>query len=187
MELKQRPCGIPDNFSCTLNSAIVPTNLARSDDNGAYFQKGCPKRLYYVWDSSCVTAHCEDGAYYFKKQSHTKHQKIYVGCKKVYELNRIYSQNKQNRAFIQMFATGRRVDQKNILWHYFMFYRWIDGVGKNEKRDFVMSRHRNAKRPHASTYYRQNPVLRQKSKDKLSSGVLIGKAYRDLVKQAGVK
>ena len=29
MELKQRPCGIRDNFSCTFNSAIVPMTLAR--------------------------------------------------------------------------------------------------------------------------------------------------------------
>ena len=83
MELKQRPCDIPGNFNCTLNFAIVPMNLARSDDNGAYLQKGFPKRLYYVWDSTWVTAHCEDGTYYFKKRSCTKYQNIYVDCKKV--------------------------------------------------------------------------------------------------------
>ena len=48
MELKQRPCGIRGNFSCTFNSAVVPMNLARSDHNGTYLQKGCPKRLYYL-------------------------------------------------------------------------------------------------------------------------------------------
>ena len=78
-------------------------NLARSDDNGPYLQKGCPKRLYYVQDSSCVTAHCENGTYYINKSSGTKYQKIYVDCKEEYELYKIYRQNKQNKVFIQMF------------------------------------------------------------------------------------
>ena len=101
--------------------------LKRSDDNGVYLQKGCPKRL---------CAHCENGTYYINRRIGTRYQKIYVDCKEVYELNRIYRQYKQNRAFIQMFATARRVDQKNILSHYFVSYRWNDDVRKNEKRDF---------------------------------------------------
>ena len=67
---------------------------------------------------------------------------------------------------LQMFATARKVDQKNILAHYFMSYRWSDGVGNNEKRDFAASRHGNAKHLHASTYYRQNPILRQETKER---------------------
>ena len=87
-----------------------------------------------------------------------------------------------------MFATSRRVDQKNILSHYFICL--TDGTvvwEKIEKRDFVVSRHGNAKHPHASTYYCQNPILRQETKEKLSNGVPSGKAYRDLVKQEEVK
>ena len=82
MELKQRPCGICDNFSCTFISAIIQINLARSDDNGAYLHKGCPKCLCYVGDSSCATAHCENGTYYINKHSSTKYQKIYVDLRK---------------------------------------------------------------------------------------------------------
>ena len=68
-----------------------------------------------------------------------------------------------------------------------MSYQWNDGAGKNEKRDVVVSRHGNAKHPHATTYYRQNPILRQETKEKLRNGVPSGKACRDLVKQVEIQ
>ena len=89
LELKQRPCGIRNNFSCTFNSTIVSLDLAHSDDNGAYLQKRYLKRLYYVGDSSCVTTHCQNGTYYINKRSGAKYQKIYVDCNEVYELNNL--------------------------------------------------------------------------------------------------
>ena len=187
IELKQRPCGILDKFSCTFNSATVPMTLAHSDDNGSYLQKGCPKYLYYVGDSSCVIALCENGTYYINKRSGTKYQRFMLIVRKYTSwIESIGRRSKIEPSFkcLQLLVELIR----KILCRTTLCL--TDGTTvweKNEKTDFVVSRHGNAKHPRASTYYRQNPILRQETKDKLSNGVPSGKTYRDLVKQAEVK
>jgi len=184
MERTERPSGIRENFACTFKSSIVSMESAKCDDNGAYIHKGGPRRWYHINDTECLTCHLEDDDFYINERKGVKYRKKFVNKTQVYELTRTYRQNKNNQNFVQMFATARRADFETPLRYYFMSYHWTD---KEKEHIFVVSRHGNAKSPHASTYYRQNPSTKEKAVSLLQEGSSSGKVYRDLIQEAKVQ
>ena len=87
-----------------------------------------------------------------------------------------------NETFQQVIASVRKVDEKNEKPYFLMTYKWTDGVEK----EFIESRHGNAKKPHAPIYNRQDPITKVVITEKLSSGSSCGKAYRDAIQEANV-
>ncbi len=188
-ERKEAPSGICKNFMCTFNHEIIPMELAKADDNGAYIQTGSPKRFYYVTFENgwkCTTARRENDEYYVNERIGAKYEKKFVPASLIYHLTRIYRQNKHNRTFVQMFATARRAYSKEPMPYYFMSYRWTDGTETGEDK-FVVSRHGNAKRPHAATYLRQNPAAKKRAIEMLEKDIPCANVYRDLIKEAKVR
>eukprot|EP00794_Sanderia_malayensis_P013682 gene13682-biopygen10980 len=186
-ERKAAPSGIRQNFMCTFNREVVPMETARADDNGAYVQTGCPKRWYYISNDKewkCTVARQENGGvYYINERVGSKYEKKFVRPCDVYQLTRTYRQNKCNPEFVQMFATVRQADHKDEDPYYLMSYNWKNG-DENAEKNFVLSRHGNAKRPHATTYMKQNPAIKKKAVNMLSNTASCAKVYRDLIKEA---
>jgi len=185
LEYKEKVSGTRKNFVCTFNEAVVPMESSKADGNGSYLSTGCLKRFYFTNDNNCTLAHFNSDLnhYYINERLGAKYCKKEVKPESVYELVRSYRQNKDNKTFMQMLATARRVDQSEILPFYFMSYRWIDGVEK----EFVVSRHGNAKHPHTGVYHRHDFEIKNKVVEKLKSGCSSGKAYRDVIKEAEVQ
>ena len=164
-ERNEPPMAIQSNFMCTFNLETVPMERAKADGNGAYIQTGCPKKFYHVSNKggwSCKAAKSGESGYYINNRVGRKYEKIPVPPSEVYLLTRVYRQNKNNPSFLQMIAIARRGDHKEPNPYYYMSYRWND-CDNNSDREFIISRHGNAKKPHAPIYARQNPATKRRA------------------------
>lgn len=198
-EPKERPRGIRKNYVCTLDVNKVSIAVAKSDDNGAYIKRGSPKRLYHVKVtgneiSVAQVKICNDAYYVNHRTTETqdnknvlgaRYKKEFVKADEVYELQRQYRVSKSNNGFSNIIVTIRKVEQEKIEDYYLLIYRWNDDCKINEE-NFVLERHGNAKKPHAPTYFRQNPSLMEKAKDALQSGSSCSNVYNRLTKEAKV-
>ena len=168
----------------------MPAESARADGNGAYIHTGSPKRHYYVKMEQgnmkeCCTARAENGVFYINIRQGSRYVKQVVPNHEVFLLTRTYRKSKLNQNFIQMIATVKRADNQDPLPYYVMSYRW-NNTDPDFPPTFIMGRHGNATKPHAGTYYRQDPILTHKVESKLQSGSSCGKAYREMLNQAQV-
>ena len=164
----------------TLDSKVVSLESAKADDNGPYIYKGTnTKSFYYESDKGAFVVHESEDTYYYNKRSGNKYTKIFVKPENVYVLIRRYRQSKFNPEFTNMIGTVRPILQHAIMDFYAVIYKWKEG-SCNNRGNFLMPRHGNAKRPTVSPYYRQDPSLHKHIDGMIGDGMSSECIYSDL-------
>ena len=179
-DLKEKPSGIRENKTFTLNAQEVPMSSAKADDNGAYNSKGSVTKFYKYTKQGSKTAHKnENGVWYVNVRNSKGYIKETVPEKEVFELKREYHTSMNNPEFSRTIVTVKEVTEKDPRPFYFVMYKWCDGVA----REFILPRHGNASKPTSSQYFRKDPKLFGEVDGMLKQGLSTDQVYSGIARK----
>mgnify|MGYP001800289267 CR=1 FL=1 len=148
---------------------------AESDNNGAYISKGNARRFFQYNADGTRTVHKENGIFYANVKTAKGYRRDYVPENEDFELTRFYRASKWNPTFTRTIATVKGVQEKELRPFYLVMYKWTEG-----KKEFVIQRHGNAKKPTSSSYFRKDPEVFSTIDNLLDQGMSTDKIYSQM-------
>ena len=178
----KKSIAIRKNSVFTLDLDNTTIESMKADDNGPYVYKGTTTKTYFYDTKDCFTVHKyrdddESVSYFYNKREGNSYVKQFVSTQKIYDVTRRYRQSKFNPGFTNTIVTVRPMSTGRDERYYLVSYKW----NTEPTDDFILTRHGNAKKPSASSYYRQDPSIHHEIGEMVDTGMSNDSIYSKLI------